>query len=68
MILIGVLLILFLPFISYEQDHMNGVVTVEQKSLFTILKDNYIEHNTKPEVEIKDAEPTDTGEPSNEKK
>jgi hypothetical protein len=68
MILIAVLIILFLPFISYERDHMNGVVTVENKNLFTLLKDNYIKYNITSKVETKDLKPIDTGELNNEKK
>lgn len=67
MILIAAGLILFLPFISYEKDHHNGVVTVETKSLFTTLKDNYIKYNVTPKAEVKDAEPTETGEVKHEK-
>ena len=68
MILIAALIILFLPFISYERNHMDGVVTVENKNLFTVLKDNYIKYNVTPKVETEDVNPIDTGELNDEKK
>jgi len=67
MILIATLVILFLPFISYEKDQMDGVVTIENKSVFTVLKDNYIKYNVTPKTEVEDVKPTEPGEVKHEK-